>query len=120
MSKKTYKATLVKDGPMCLVPVPFDPKPVFGKVRAPVVITLDTIPPTVTITTAGNISNVATHTISGTVIAGDAAIGKQPGQQQVRVGLAGFHGGEDVVGGAPRQVRAAASVTAASAGPARG
>ena len=42
---------------------------------APVVVTLDTIPPTVTITTAGNISNVATHTISGTVIAGDAAIG---------------------------------------------
>jgi hypothetical protein len=39
--KKTYKVTLVRDGSTCFVPVPFDPKPVFGKVRAPVVITLN-------------------------------------------------------------------------------
>jgi Bacteriocin-protection, YdeI or OmpD-Associated/Domain of unknown function (DUF1905) len=39
--KKTYKATLVRDGATCFVPVPFDPKAVFGKVRAPVVITLN-------------------------------------------------------------------------------
>jgi hypothetical protein len=38
---KTYKVTLVRDGATCFVPVPFDPKPVFGKVRAPVVITLN-------------------------------------------------------------------------------
>jgi hypothetical protein len=25
---------------MCFVPVPFDPKPIFGKVRAPVSVTL--------------------------------------------------------------------------------
>jgi hypothetical protein len=33
--------TLVRDDPMCFIPVPFDPKAVFGKVRAPVVVTLN-------------------------------------------------------------------------------
>ncbi len=40
-AKKTYKVTLVRDGAMCFVPVPFDPKPVFGKVRAPVTVSLN-------------------------------------------------------------------------------
>lgn len=39
--KKTFKTTVVKEGPMCFVPVPFDPKPVFGKLRAPVRVTLN-------------------------------------------------------------------------------
>ncbi len=41
MTSKTYQATLYRDGPMCFLPVPFDPKPVFGRVRAPVVVTLN-------------------------------------------------------------------------------
>jgi hypothetical protein len=40
-AKKTYKVTLVRDGAMCFVPVPFDPKAVFGKVRAPVTVALN-------------------------------------------------------------------------------
>jgi hypothetical protein len=38
--KKRYRTTIVRDGSMCFIPVPFDPKAVFGKVRAPVVVTL--------------------------------------------------------------------------------
>ncbi len=39
--KKTFKTTIVRDGSMCFIRVPFDPKPVFGKVRAPVKVTLN-------------------------------------------------------------------------------
>jgi Bacteriocin-protection, YdeI or OmpD-Associated/Domain of unknown function (DUF1905) len=39
--KRTYKATLVLTDDMNYVPVPFDPKEVFGKVRAPVNVTLN-------------------------------------------------------------------------------
>ena len=41
MTSRTYTTTLVRDGSMCIVPVPFDPVPVFGKVRAPVKVTLN-------------------------------------------------------------------------------
>jgi hypothetical protein len=41
MVTKTFKATVVRDGPMCFIPVTFDPKAVFGKVRAPVKVTLN-------------------------------------------------------------------------------
>ena len=41
MKAKTYKAALLLDGPMCTIPVPFDPVPVFGKVRAPVKVTIN-------------------------------------------------------------------------------
>jgi hypothetical protein len=41
MKSRTYTTTLVRDGSMCIVPVPFDPLPVFGKVRAPVKVTLN-------------------------------------------------------------------------------
>jgi hypothetical protein len=41
MPSKTVRVTIVRDGPMCFVPVPFDPKVVFGKVRAPVCVTLN-------------------------------------------------------------------------------
>jgi Bacteriocin-protection, YdeI or OmpD-Associated/Domain of unknown function (DUF1905) len=38
---KTYTVTLVREGAMCFIPVPFDPLEAFGKVRAPVTVTLD-------------------------------------------------------------------------------
>jgi bacteriocin resistance YdeI/OmpD-like protein/uncharacterized protein DUF1905 len=41
MASKTYTVQLVRNGPMCFIPVPFDPKPLFGKIRAPVRVTLN-------------------------------------------------------------------------------
>jgi hypothetical protein len=41
MSTKTFKTTIVREGSMCYIPVPFDPVPVFGHVRAPVKVTLN-------------------------------------------------------------------------------
>src|SRR5687767_14495509 len=41
MPSKTFKTTLVRAGSMCFIPVPFDPKEVFGKVRAPVKVTVN-------------------------------------------------------------------------------
>jgi hypothetical protein len=41
MKARTYTATLVREGSMCFVPVPFDPAPLFGRVRAPVKVTLN-------------------------------------------------------------------------------
>jgi hypothetical protein len=38
---KTLETTIVRDGSMCFIPVTFDPKAVFGKVRAPVKVTLN-------------------------------------------------------------------------------
>ncbi len=38
--KKTFQTTVFRDGSICFIPVPFDPKEVFGKVRAPVKVTL--------------------------------------------------------------------------------
>lgn len=38
--KKTFETTIVRSGAICFVPLPFDPRPVFGKVRAPVKVTL--------------------------------------------------------------------------------
>jgi hypothetical protein len=38
---KTYKARIEQDGAMCAIPVPFDPKAVFGTMRAPVAVTLN-------------------------------------------------------------------------------
>ena len=38
---KTFKATIVRDGSICYIPLTFDPKPVFGKIRAPVKVTLN-------------------------------------------------------------------------------
>jgi hypothetical protein len=40
-TKKAFTTTIVRDGSMCFIPIPFDPKPVFGKIRAPVKITLN-------------------------------------------------------------------------------
>ncbi len=41
MAAKTFTATIVRDGSMCFIPLTFDPKAVFGKVRAPVNVTLN-------------------------------------------------------------------------------
>jgi hypothetical protein len=41
MRSKTFKTTIVRDGSICFIPVPFDPAPVFGKIRAPVKVTLN-------------------------------------------------------------------------------
>jgi bacteriocin resistance YdeI/OmpD-like protein/uncharacterized protein DUF1905 len=41
MKSKSYTTTLVRDGSLCIVPVPFDPVPLFGKVRASVKVTLN-------------------------------------------------------------------------------
>jgi hypothetical protein len=38
---KTFKTTIVRDGLMCFIPLTFDPKAVFGKVRAPVKVALN-------------------------------------------------------------------------------
>ena len=41
MSSKTFRSTIVRDGSICFVPLTFDPKSVFGKVRVPVKVTLN-------------------------------------------------------------------------------
>lgn len=41
MAEKTFRTTIVRDGSMCFIPLNFDPKPVFGRVRAPVRVTLN-------------------------------------------------------------------------------
>ncbi len=41
MSARTFKTTILRDGSMCAIPLTFDPKSVFGKVRAPVRVTLN-------------------------------------------------------------------------------
>ena len=40
-TSKTFQATIVRDGSMCIIPLDFDPKAVFGRVRAPVKVTLN-------------------------------------------------------------------------------
>lgn len=37
---KTFRVRIVRDGSMCFIPVPFDPKPLFAKIRAPVKVTV--------------------------------------------------------------------------------
>src|SRR5262249_3748482 len=41
MTAKTFKTTIFRDGSMCFIPLTFDPKPVFGKIRAPVKVTVN-------------------------------------------------------------------------------
>jgi hypothetical protein len=41
MSIRTFKTTLWREGNLCAIRVPFDPKTVFGKTRAPVKVTLN-------------------------------------------------------------------------------
>jgi len=39
--KKRFRTTIVRDGSMCFIPLGFDPKPVFGQIRAKVKVTLN-------------------------------------------------------------------------------
>jgi bacteriocin resistance YdeI/OmpD-like protein/uncharacterized protein DUF1905 len=41
MASKTFRTTIVREGSACFIPLTFDPKAVFGKVRAPVRVTLN-------------------------------------------------------------------------------
>lgn len=41
MPTKTFKTTIARNGSMCFIPITFDPKAVFGRVRAPVRVTLN-------------------------------------------------------------------------------
>ena len=41
MSVRTFTATVFRDGSTCFIPLAFDPRLVFGKVRAPVTVTLN-------------------------------------------------------------------------------
>jgi hypothetical protein len=41
MTSTTFTITIVRNGAACFIPLPFDPKAVFGKVRAPVKVTLN-------------------------------------------------------------------------------
>lgn len=41
MASKTFKATIVRKEGMCYIPLTFDPKAVFGTLRAPVKVTLN-------------------------------------------------------------------------------
>ena len=50
---KTFKTKILRDDSMCCVPVPFDPKAVFGKTRAPVKVTINGHTFASTITTMG-------------------------------------------------------------------
>ena len=40
-ASKTVKATIVREGSMCFIPLDFDPRTVFGKARAPVKVTVN-------------------------------------------------------------------------------
>ena len=53
-ARQTFTTTLVRDGSTCFIPIPFDPKPVFGKVRAPVTVTLNGYSFRSTIASMGN------------------------------------------------------------------
>src|SRR3984893_13332774 len=41
LNSKTFKATIFREGSVCFIPLGFDPKVEFGKVRAPVRVTLN-------------------------------------------------------------------------------
>ena len=41
MTAKTFKTTIYRDGSVCFIPLSFDPRALFGKVRAPVRVTLN-------------------------------------------------------------------------------
>src|SRR5229473_3199694 len=53
MKSKTFRTKIVREGSMCFVPLTFDPKAVFGKVRAPVKVTLNSYTYRSTIATMG-------------------------------------------------------------------
>jgi hypothetical protein len=53
MTSKTFEATIVREGSICYIPLTFDPREVFGKLRAPVKVTLNGFTYTSTIAAMG-------------------------------------------------------------------
>ena len=53
-TSRTFTTTIVRDGSICFIPLTFDPKPVFGKVRVPVKVTLNGYTYRSTIASMGN------------------------------------------------------------------
>jgi bacteriocin resistance YdeI/OmpD-like protein/uncharacterized protein DUF1905 len=41
MPSKTFRTTIVREGSICLIPLTFDPRDVFGKIRVPVKVTVN-------------------------------------------------------------------------------
>jgi len=41
MNSRTFTTTIVRNGAMCFIPLTFDPREVFGKIRAPVKVTVN-------------------------------------------------------------------------------
>jgi hypothetical protein len=41
MNSRTFRSTIVREGSMCYIPIPFDPRSVFGAVRVPVKVTVN-------------------------------------------------------------------------------
>jgi hypothetical protein len=58
MKSKTVRVKLHRDGTMCFVPVPFDPRAAFGKVRAPVKVSLNAYTYRSTIFTMGGTTRI--------------------------------------------------------------
>jgi bacteriocin resistance YdeI/OmpD-like protein/uncharacterized protein DUF1905 len=54
MTSKSFRTRIVRDGSLCLIPLTFDPKPIFGAVRAPVKVTLNGYTYRSTIASMGN------------------------------------------------------------------
>jgi hypothetical protein len=95
MSSQSFSATVVRDGPSCSIALPFDPKAVFGKVRAPIVATV----------------NGYTFRTTIAAMGGPACIGMRKSHREA----AGLEGGETVavtvaLDTAPRTVTAPADL----------
>jgi hypothetical protein len=58
MPSKTYKTEIVREGSMCYIPVPFDPRTVFGKARAPVTVSVNGHTYRSTIASMGGITGI--------------------------------------------------------------
>lgn len=41
MTEHRFRAQLIHNGALCAIPIEFDPKPLFGKIRAPVIVSLN-------------------------------------------------------------------------------
>jgi len=61
MSPQTITVQIYRDGAMCFIPVPFDPKAVFGKVRALVKVTLNGYTYRSTIAAMGGVAEPDLH-----------------------------------------------------------
>jgi len=58
MASKTFTTTIVRSESMCYIPITFDPKEVFGRVRAPVKVTLNGYSFRSTIAVMGGLSGI--------------------------------------------------------------